>query len=114
MAYSIAPNLDPYNKNNPYALPLLSNISVAGHFSVKIDFTQFRKYRSLCSREVKRIGVEHLLFFRIRNEGEEFSSVAKARKVISLEFAPFVKLTKVKLSCRNAIGYGSYMTNVLQ
>ena len=82
-----------------------------GHFSVKIDFTQFRKYRSLCNRQVKPIGVEHpALFFRIRNELQ----FVKARKVIFLEFAPFVKVTQVKLSCRNTIGYGSYMTNVLQ
>ena len=83
---------------------------VTRHFSVKKDFTQFRKYRNLCSRQVKPIGVEHLLFFRIRNELQ----FAKARKVISSEFPPFAKLTKVKLSCRNNIGYGSYMTNVLQ
>ena len=55
---------------------------VTGHFSVKVDFTQFRKYRSLCNRQVKHIGVEHLLFFRIRNELQ----FVKARKVISLEF----------------------------
>ena len=79
-------------------------LSVTGHFSVKINFTvQFRKYRSLCSRQVKPIGVEHLLFFRIRNELQ----FVKARKVFS-------KLTQVKLSCRNTIGDGSYMTNVLQ
>ena len=84
--------------------------SVTGHFSVKIDFTQFRKYRSLCSRQVKHIGVEHLLFFRMRNELQ----FVKARKVISLEFTPFVRLTQVKLSRQNTIGYGSYMTNVLQ
>ena len=84
--------------------------SVTEHFSVKIDFTQFRKYCSLCSRQVKHIGVEHLLFFRIRNELQ----FVKARKVISLEFPPFAKLTQVKLSCRNTIGYGSYMTNVVQ
>ena len=33
-------------------------VTVTGHFSVKKDLTQFRKYRSL----------EHLLFFRMRNE----------------------------------------------
>ena len=82
-------------------------LSVTGHFSVKEDFTQFRKYRSLCSRQVKPIGVEHLLFFRIRNELQ----FVKARKEISLEFPSFSKLTQ---SCRNTIGYGSYMTNVLQ
>ena len=43
---------------------------VTGHFSVKIDFTQFRKYRSLCNRQVKHIGAEHLLFFR---KGMSFS-----------------------------------------
>ena len=53
---------------------------------------------------------KHLPFFRIRNELQ----FVKARKVIPLEFPPFAKLTQVKLSCRNAIGYGSYMTNVLQ
>ena len=53
------------------------------------------------------MSVKHLLFFRIRNELQ----FVKAQKVISLEFAPFVKLTQVKLSCRNTIGYGSYMTN---
>ena len=78
-------------------------------FFSKIDFTQFRKYRSLCGRQVKNIGVEHLLFVRIRNELQ----FVKARKVISLEFTPFVRLKQVKLSCRNTIGYGSYMTNVL-
>ena len=81
-----------------------------GHFSVKVDFTQFRKYRNLCNRHVKHIGVEHPLFFGIRNELQ----FVEARKVISLEFPPFVKLTQVKLRCRNTIGYGSYMTNVLQ
>ena len=59
---------------------------------------------------MKPIGVEHLLFFRIRNELQ----FVKARKVISLEFPRFVKLTQVKLSCRNTIGHGSYMTNGLQ
>ena len=58
----------------------------------KIDFIQFRKYRSLCNRQVKHIGVEHPLFFR------------KAQKVFSLEFPPFAKPTQVKLSCRNTIG----------
>ena len=43
-------------------------LSVTGHFSVKIDFTQFRKYRSVGSHQVKPISVEHLLYFRIRNE----------------------------------------------
>ena len=81
-----------------------------GTFFSKIDFTQFRKYRSLCSRQVKHIGVEHLMFFRIRNELQ----FVKARKVISLEFPLFAKLTQVKLSCRNTLGYGSYMTDVLQ
>ena len=67
-----------------------------GHFSVKIDFTQFRKYRSVCNCQVKHIGVEHLLFFRIRNNLQ----FVKARKVlISLAFPPFVKFTQVKLSC---------------
>ena len=76
--------------------------NVTTNFSVKIDFTQSRKYRSLCNRQVKHIGVGHPLFFRIRN-GLQF---VKARKVISLEFLPFVKLTQVKLSCQNTIGYG--------
>ena len=82
---------------------------VTGHFSVKVDLTQFRKYHSLRNRQVKHIGVEHLLLFRIRNELQ----FAKARKVISLEFPPFATLTQVKLSCRNTNGYGSYnnMTN---
>ena len=80
---------------------------VTGHFSVKVDFTQFRKYWSLCNRQVKHTGVQHPMFFRIRNELQ----FVKARKVISLEFPPFVKLTQVKLSCRNTISYGSYMTN---
>ena len=66
---------------------------VMGHFSVKIDFTQFRKYRSLCNRQVKHIGVDYLLFFRIKNELQ----LVKARKVISLEFLPFGKLTQMKL-----------------
>ena len=64
------------------------------HFSVEIDFTQFRKYRCLCNRQVKHIGVEHPLFFPIRNELQ----FIKARKVISLEFPRFVQLTEVKLS----------------
>ena len=85
--------------------------TVTGHFSVKVDLTQFRKYHSLCSHQVKHMGVEHLLFFRIRNELQ----FVKARKVISLEFPPpFAKLTQVKLSCQNTIDYGSFMTNILQ
>ena len=52
---------------------------VTGHFSVKVDLTQFKKYRSLYYRQVKHIGVEHLLFFRIRNELQ----LVKARKGIS-------------------------------
>ena len=80
-----------------------------GTFLGKNRFHSVSEYRSLCSRQVKHIGVEHLLFFRIRNELQ----FVKARKVISLEFPPFAKLTQVKLSCRNTIGYGSYMTNVL-
>ena len=36
------------------------------------------------------MGVEHLLFFRIRNELQ----FVKARKVISLELPPFVMLTQ--------------------
>ena len=52
---------------------------VTGHFSVKVDLTQFRKYRSLCYRQVKHRGVEHLLFFGIRNELQ----FVRARKVIS-------------------------------
>ena len=53
--------------------------SVTGHFSVKVDLTQFKKYRSLCYCQVKHIGVEHLLLFRIRNELQ----LVKARKGIS-------------------------------
>ena len=76
--------------------------NVTRHFSVRIDFTQFGKYRSFCNRQVKHIGVGHPLFFRIRNVPQ----FVKARKVISLEFLPFVKLTQVKLSSQNTIGYG--------
>ena len=86
------------------------DLSVTGHFSVKVDLTQFRKYRSICNRQVQHIRVEHLLFFRIRNELQ----FVKAKRVISLEFPPFVKLNEVKLGWRNTIGYWSYMTNVLQ
>ena len=64
---------------------------VTGHFSVKVDLTQFRKYHSLLNRQVKYIGVEHLLLFRIRNELQ----FVTARKVISLEFPPFATLTQV-------------------
>ena len=42
-------------------------LAVTGHFSVKVDHTQLRKYRSLCNRQVNYIGVEHLLSIRIRN-----------------------------------------------
>ena len=98
------------NVTSNYFFFQLKMVVCYGTFFSKLDFTQFRKYRSLCSRQVKPIGVEHLLFFRIRNELQ----FVKARKVIPLEFPPFAKLTQVKLSCRNAIGYGSYMTNVLQ
>ena len=31
---------------------------VTEHFSVKVELTQFRKYRSLCNRQVKHIGAE--------------------------------------------------------
>ena len=87
----------------------VSHSPITGHLSVKIYFTQLRKYRSLCNRQVNHVGVEHLLFFRIRNELQ----FVKARKVMSLEFPPFVELTHMKLSCRNTTGYGSHMTSVL-
>ena len=29
--------------------------TVTGHFSVKVEFTHFRKYRSLCNRQVNLI-----------------------------------------------------------
>ena len=56
-------------------------------FLAKADLTQFRKYRNLCSRQVKHIGVEDLLFFRIRNEIQ----LVKTRRVRTLEFLPFAK-----------------------
>ena len=59
--------------------------AVTGHFSVKVDFTWFRKYRSLCNCQVNHVGVEHLLFFRIRNE-LQFVKVQKV--IICLEFPP--------------------------
>ena len=77
--------------------PTSDDAHVMGYFSVKVDLTQFRKYHSLCNRQVNHIGVEHQLFLQ----------------VISLEFPPFAKLTQVKLSCQNSIGCESYMTNVL-
>ena len=51
-----------------------------------------------------------MLFFWVRIELQ----FVKARKVISLEFPLFATLGEVKSSCRNTIGYGTYMSNVLQ
>ena len=56
-----------------------------------ISHSVYRKYRNLCNRQENHIGAEHLLFFPIRNE----LPFVKARKVKSLEFPPFAKLTLV-------------------
>ena len=47
---------------------VVENGGITGHFSVKVDLTQLRKYRSLCNCQVNLVGVENLLFFRIRTK----------------------------------------------
>ena len=42
------------------ALPSLTSLLFSGYFSVKVYLTQFRKYRNLCNRQVKHIGVANL------------------------------------------------------
>ena len=81
----------------------LCYVFVMIHFSAKIDLTQFRKYCIICNRQ-------HPLLFRIRKELQ----FVEPQKVLSSEFPPFTKFTQViELSCRNTIGYESYLTKIL-